>query len=320
MTFSIIISTFNSAAFIERAARSALTQTYPAKDVIVTDAESSDNTAAIARSLPGVRLISLPNKGVCFARNAAATEASGDWLLFLEHDDELPPDTLAAYHESIRSAPECPVHYGKILTERMAGGPPRLSGTASSEGPIPTASLTNFFRVQIITPGGMIIKREFFQTLGRFDGRWDFGTSCSEDQDLLIRAGLSGTFKFCDHVVCLKHFHGTNTSTSWPTTLGAYRCSLHHLRTIRATGRFPEFSRFSEAMILDLAIRRAIKYQREDLLRNVLATARTDGVSSFWSNLFRISFRAGMAYRQLRHHLGHYFPALHRRFNYGDLG
>jgi hypothetical protein len=227
---------------------------------------------------------------------------------------------LAAYHDSIISAPQFPVQYGKILAEPMAGGPLRVSGTRSSEGPIPAAALANFYRVQIITPGGMIIRRDFFQSLGGFDSHWDFGTSCSEDQDLIIRAGQVAEFKFCDHVVCHKHYHGSNTSSTWPTTLGAYHCSLHHLRAIRASGKFPQFNHISESMVLDLAIRRSLKYQKEPLLRKVLDAARADGVSSLWSRLFGISFKLGIAYRQLRHRLGYYSPTLHRYFNYGDLG
>jgi hypothetical protein len=73
-------------------------------------------------------------------------------------------------------------------------------------------------------------------------------------------------------------------------------------------------------MVLDLAIRRSLKYQKEPLLRKVLDAARADGVSSLWSRLFGISFKLGIAYRQLRHRLGYYSPTLHRYFNYGDLG
>jgi len=316
MTFSIIITTYNSAAFIERSARSALAQTYPAREVIVVDADSSDNTANIARAIPGIRFISQRNEGVCVARNAGAAAASGDWLIFLDHDDELPPATLAAYHDSIHIAPDAPIHYGKILVESMIGRVPRISGSNTSEGAIPAAALANFFRVQIITPGGFVIRRGFFHKLDGFDRRWD-----SEDQDLLIRAGLAAEFQFCDHVVCRKNFHGGNVSANWrTTTLGSYRCSLHHLRAIRASEKFPQFNRITESMILDLAIRRSLKYQNEPLLREVLAAARADHVSSFWSRLFGLSFTLGIAYRQLRHHLGHYSPTLHRYFNYGDLG
>ena len=318
VTFSVIIAVYNGAALVERAARSALAQSRPPAEVIVVDDGSTDQTADIVRAIPGVQLVSQRKQGVSTARNAGANVASGDWLVFLDHDDELIPDALETFHHSITSYPGHWVHYGSIFVERMAGGAPRISGSNASEGPIPAAALDNLFRVQIITPGGFVINRDFFHKIEGFDSRW---TSVSEDQDLLIRAGLATQFKFCDHVVCHKHFHGGNITANWrTTTLGSYHCSLHHIRAIRASGKFPEFNHITESMVLDLAIRRAIKYQQENLLRDVLAAARADGASSFWSRLFRVSFRAGMAYRQLRHHLGHYFPTLHHRFNYGDLG
>ena len=103
MKFSIIIPTFNSRTFLSRCLESLINQGFPASDfeVILVDDCSTDGTAAFASSfstqLPNLRVITLVvNGGPGAARNAGLDVARGEWVLFLDSDDELTRDCLSS--------------------------------------------------------------------------------------------------------------------------------------------------------------------------------------------------------------------------------
>ena len=92
-TVSIIIPCYNDAQFIEQAVASALSQTYPNKEVIVVDDGSNEETKAVLKKLePKItRLITQENQGQSTARNAGIAAASGAYILTLDSDDYFEP-------------------------------------------------------------------------------------------------------------------------------------------------------------------------------------------------------------------------------------
>jgi glycosyltransferase involved in cell wall biosynthesis len=97
MTVSVIIPTYNHAALLPHAVESVLAQTRRADEVIVVDDGSTDATdEMVARRYPAVRLLTQPNRGLSAARNRGLQAARGDLVVFLDADDWLTPDALAA--------------------------------------------------------------------------------------------------------------------------------------------------------------------------------------------------------------------------------
>lgn len=91
---SVIMPTYNRAPSIVRAVRSALTQSIPAKEVIVADDASTDSTLELLHNsfpddIASGRLILLACEkgGVCATRNAALAAASGEVIAFLDSDN-----------------------------------------------------------------------------------------------------------------------------------------------------------------------------------------------------------------------------------------
>src|SRR6185437_8810787 len=81
----------NAAPTIDRALNAVWRQNYAPIEVIVVDDGSTDDTAAVVERHVerGARLIRLPrNVGECGAMNAGIKAASGDYLAFLDADDE----------------------------------------------------------------------------------------------------------------------------------------------------------------------------------------------------------------------------------------
>ncbi len=95
---SIIIPCFNAAPWLAATLESALAQTWQKKEVICVDDGSSDCSLAIARlfEVRGVRVLSQPNRGASSARNRGLTEATGDFVQFLDADDLLHPYKIEA--------------------------------------------------------------------------------------------------------------------------------------------------------------------------------------------------------------------------------
>jgi hypothetical protein len=94
MEVSALITTYNRRSFIFRAIESVLAQTVPVDEIIVVDDGSTDGTADEIAVRYGSRItvIRQPNSGVGVARKTAIDHAKGQWIAFLDSDDEWLPD------------------------------------------------------------------------------------------------------------------------------------------------------------------------------------------------------------------------------------
>lgn len=94
MTVSAIIPTLNRRSYIKRAVDSILAQTVPVDEVIIVDDErSTDNIAQAVETLYGSRVRVLKHGGgLSGARWRGVREARGEWIAFLDSDDEWVPD------------------------------------------------------------------------------------------------------------------------------------------------------------------------------------------------------------------------------------
>jgi glycosyltransferase involved in cell wall biosynthesis len=94
-SISVIIPTYNRAALVPRAIRSALNAVRAGDEVIVVDDGSVDNTAAaVAEFGEQIRYVRTENGGVGAARNRGVRLATRSLVTFLDSDDELFPDKL----------------------------------------------------------------------------------------------------------------------------------------------------------------------------------------------------------------------------------
>lgn len=95
-TISVIIPAYNADKYLAEAIESALSQTRPAKEIIVVDDASTDRTVEIARSFRTVvRVVKNPsNMGVGVRRNQGVRLAQGDFMAYLDADDKWTPSHL----------------------------------------------------------------------------------------------------------------------------------------------------------------------------------------------------------------------------------
>ena len=88
---SVIIPTYNRGPLIGRAIASVLNQTYKDIEVLVIDDASTDYTETVVDSIKDERLHYYKlekNGGACRARNVGISKAQGEYIAFLDSDDE----------------------------------------------------------------------------------------------------------------------------------------------------------------------------------------------------------------------------------------
>ncbi len=117
-TVTVIIVTRNTSALVRAAARSVYESTDAgATEVVVVDNGSTDDTAtALPREFPQVKYVrSESNLGFARANNLGAREASGSYLLLLNSDARLKPNSLRLAVEWMNGHPECGVTGAQLL-------------------------------------------------------------------------------------------------------------------------------------------------------------------------------------------------------------
>lgn len=108
MDISVVIPAYNAEKVIGGAIRSCQMQSeQPLEIIVVLDACTDGTVPLLKRDFPQVHLIELKeNRGPSFARNAGLNAAKGDWVAFLDADDEWHPQKLAILAACINRQPE----------------------------------------------------------------------------------------------------------------------------------------------------------------------------------------------------------------------
>ncbi|MFA6436775.1 MAG: glycosyltransferase [Candidatus Paceibacterota bacterium] len=91
-----IITTFNRALFLKKAVESVLAQTFENFELLVLDNSSTDNTEKIVNGFNDKRIRYIRHEpiGISAARNLGVKEAKGEFVAFLDDDDEWLPNKL----------------------------------------------------------------------------------------------------------------------------------------------------------------------------------------------------------------------------------
>lgn len=182
---SVVIPTYNRADLLGRALDSVLGQTFADYEVLVIDDGSTDGTAAAAARYAErdrrVQYLRQPeNRGVSAARNRGLCEARGEFVAFLDSDDEWMPDKLERQLAVMAAASD---RVGLVYTgvESVFGDGSRRVDRASRRGDVYAEMLAG----NVLHGGGsnVLLRRAAAERTGFFDE----GIPAAEDYDYWLR-------------------------------------------------------------------------------------------------------------------------------------
>lgn len=186
---SIVIPCFNQAQYLGSSIASARAQSYIPLEVIVVDDGSTDHTAAVA-SASGATMIRTTHSGVSHARNAGLRAARGEFVLFLDADDELLPDAVDIGVRALTAAPSGACAVGRTRPIDVDG--------RDLAAPPPRAPVSDLYRAWlsenfVFTPGAALFRRLPFCGVGGFPE--DVGPAA----DYAVYLELARTGRVVDH-------------------------------------------------------------------------------------------------------------------------
>jgi glycosyltransferase involved in cell wall biosynthesis len=201
---SVVIPCHNSARYLTESVDSVLAQTYPAIEIVVVDDGSTDDTSAVARTLP-VEYVYQPNRGVSAARNQGIRHSRGKYILFLDYDDRLLPRAVEIGVKLLEEHPECAMAVGEHRYI-AADGTPLGSSRKHATGRDHYEMLLEHNFVE--TPCSALHRRSSLTATGLFDETLHGG----EDHELYLRIARQGPLIAHDKEVSEYRLHGTSSS------------------------------------------------------------------------------------------------------------
>jgi glycosyltransferase involved in cell wall biosynthesis len=258
---SVVIPCHRQARFLAEAVESALAQEHGPMEVVVVDDGSPDATAAVASRYPGVRYLRQANAGLSAARNAGLRVCTGEFVVFLDADDRLLPNAVAASLACFREHPDCAFVSGRYHRIASDGS---LIWTSGKHVIVQDHYLELLRWNYVGMHAAVMYRRAVVETLGGFDP----GLGSCEDYDLYLRIAREHPLACHGQVVAEYRQHDANMSRRCDRMLRFALAVLHaqrrHLRDDR--GRWQAYR---------LGVRRWRRIYGEMLLAELQAGGRS---------------------------------------------
>lgn len=111
---SVIIPVYNAVNYLRQSIESVITQAGINIELIVVDDGSNDGSQEIVRSYPSISLIEQNRQGACKARNIGLSNATADFVKFLDADDYLEPEIIRKQLEFLDKSGDREITYSDI--------------------------------------------------------------------------------------------------------------------------------------------------------------------------------------------------------------
>ena len=199
---TVIIPTYNRADLLPRAVSSVLNQTYAALELLIVDDGSTDGTAEVVKGFqdPRVRFLRLDqNQGQCAAMNAGIEAARGDWVCFLDSDDEYLETCIEKQMAVFLATGSETLGVVYVLSgERTPDGRIIPAHFNALQGDVYAGALFQGYVAPSIT---LLIRKTCFDQVGL----WDTEFRCFQDDDLCIRLAKHYRFEVVREVLAVVH-------------------------------------------------------------------------------------------------------------------
>lgn len=196
--FSIVIPVYNKSAYVEKAVRSVLEQTYRDFEIIIVNDGSTDNSLEAVRNIDvrgvDVSIINQQNSGVSTARNNGVKIAKYDYITFLDADDWWAPTFLEEMKALVEKFPDAGIYgSGYYIVKNGKNTPAKIGINKDFE-----SGYINYCQVYaktLVMPlwiGAVCLPRSVFDEMNGFKPNLKLG----EDFDLWIRIAMKHPVAF----------------------------------------------------------------------------------------------------------------------------
>lgn len=233
-TVSVVVPTYNRAHLLHRSIQSILNQTYQDFEIVIIDDGSTDNTENVVNYFNDKRIRYIKhekNKGASVARNSGIIATSGDFIAFLDDDDEWFPQKLEKQIKKLLNSPQ---NMGAVYTNWWnisENGSKSIAIHKKREGYV-------YWKVLEISFVGfpvVLIKKECFEKCGLIDER--LPNNC-EDWEFLIRVSKYYHFSYINEPLMNRHITPGSLCSNINTNAPALKYILNkHFNDIKKSKR-----------------------------------------------------------------------------------
>jgi glycosyltransferase involved in cell wall biosynthesis len=202
--FSVILPTYNRPQLLLTALQSIRTQGFPGTEVVVVDDCSAVPYPELQVADVSVKYFRLgKNSGVSAARNFAVAQATADWLVFLDDDDQLAPGYLQFLQQHIER--DVGRQYGFYWSSVSILGDGESTRTRT--WPTRYNSREELFShaISIGASFGFAVRRQLFLDVGGFDPRFPVAEDVELVTKLLAHEALPGYLPYVGTIKNERH-------------------------------------------------------------------------------------------------------------------
>lgn len=200
--FSIIIPTYNRASFLPRAIQSVLAQIYENWELLIVDDGSIDNTREVVATFKDerIRYIYQQNAERSAARNNGISKAKGEWICFLDSDDEYLPNHLMELNNKISTI----ITPTLVLTGNLI-----VSSKETKKHPLIQTEI-NFILKEILTKFILMNSVCVHKSILEYN-KFDIRFKIWEDTHLWMRIAAQFPVYQINKFTCIQHVHDDST-------------------------------------------------------------------------------------------------------------
>lgn len=186
MMFSVIIPAYNAEKTLKCCLHSLQNQLFTDFEAIVVDDGSVDGTANIAKEVADVdkRFICIQqsNRGVSTARNRGISEAKGEFIVFLDSDDQYDTSYLQEFSEMIALYPDCDHFWCGFQSVDITGNKLQVCGLKNDCDKLQICSRNIIMSLHEMTLDAVLWNKVYRRNiLEQFNIRMDENLSLGED-------------------------------------------------------------------------------------------------------------------------------------------
>jgi glycosyltransferase involved in cell wall biosynthesis len=214
-TVSVLLPTYDRAAYLGAAVASVLGQTFRDLELIVVDDGSTDDSDRVLAGIgdPRLRVVRTPHAGCAAALNAGLATARGRYVARNDSDDVWLPDLLAELVPLLDARPGLGMAYARCEGMDAAGAP---TG-ATRGGPLryPEDAFRSLLYANYTPSIATVFRRSCLERVGVYDE----GLTYAEDWDLALRVARHFPVVFADRVLARIREHPGNATALRPAIL-----------------------------------------------------------------------------------------------------